>query len=143
MQAKMIAYDAATGEIVGICLTPPQLMAWQAQGLAAVDGPEDIALDTHRVVDGQVAAKIPVTLTADKLSIAADGQDQAVVTVSVGGESPPAAIVLLVADIEEEVALTDGVGAASPIVAESACAIVVRVADPITYLADPVTIEAA
>ena len=89
MQSKMIAYDPLTGEIRGVCLTPPQVMAWQAQGLAATDGPEEAGLDTHRVVEGQVAAKVEVQLMPDQSQIVADGQDQAVVTVTVPGQDPP------------------------------------------------------
>ncbi|MBU4565460.1 MAG: hypothetical protein KMY53_15685 [Desulfarculus sp.] len=94
MQSKMIAYDPLTGEIRGVCLTPPQVLAWQAQGLTAIDGPEEAGLDTHRVAEGQVVAKVQVELSPDQSQIVADGQDQAVVAVTVSGQEPPGSLEL-------------------------------------------------
>lgn len=142
MQSKIVAHDPATGEILGICLTPPQVTAWQAQGLSAVDGPEEVALDTHRVVEGQVVSKVAVELTPDQSQIVADGQNQAVVAVTVLGQDPPASLEVSVGSQSESVALTDGVGALSPISALTPCTVLVAVADPITYRCDPVSITA-
>ncbi len=142
MQSKMIAYDPLTGEIRGVCLTPPQLMAWQAQGLAALDGPEEVDLDTHRVVEGQVAAKTLVELTPDKSQIVADGQDQAVVAVSVLGQDPPASLEVSVGSQSETVALSEGVGSLSPISALTPCTVRVAVSDALAYRCDPVSIAA-
>ncbi|MFH2125101.1 MAG: hypothetical protein ABIK12_01200, partial [Pseudomonadota bacterium] len=97
MQPKTIAFDPLTGEIKGICLTQPQVMAWQQQGLDITDGADEVGLDTHRVVEGQVVAKTVVELIPDKAEITADGLDQAVVAVTVAAEEPPASIELLVA----------------------------------------------
>ncbi|MBU1156849.1 MAG: hypothetical protein KJ921_13415 [Proteobacteria bacterium] len=142
MQPKMIAYDPLTGEIRGVCLTPPQVMAWQAQGLAATDGPEEAGLDTHRVVGGQAVAKAVVELTPDKSEITADGEDQAVVAVTVLGEEPPDSLEVGVGSQSESVALVGGVGALSPISAVTPCTVLVAVADSITYRCEPVSITA-
>ena len=142
MQSKMIAYDPLTGEIRGVCLTPPQVLAWQAQGLAATDGPDEAGLDTHRVVEGQVTAKVEVELTPDQSQIVADGEDQAVVTVTVPGQDPPDSLELTVGSQSETVALVGGVGALSPISAVTPCTLLVGVSDTITYRCDPVSITA-
>ncbi len=133
MQAKMIAYAPTTGEIRGICLTQPQVIAWQPQGLAIVDGSEEVGLDTHRVVEGQAVAKTVVELVPDKEVITAGGADQAVVGVTVAGEEPPASIELLVAGAAQVVDLTAGAGQTPPITAPYPTTIEVRVADQLTY----------
>lgn len=142
MQSKMIAYDPLTGEIRGVCLTPPQVLAWQAQGLTAIDGPEEAGLDTHRVAEGQVVAKVEVELSPDQSQIVADGQDQAVVAVTVLGQDPPSSLELTVGSQSETVALVGGVGALSPISAVTPCTVLVAVADSITYRCEPVSIMA-
>ncbi|MBU1274084.1 MAG: hypothetical protein KJ720_01785 [Proteobacteria bacterium] len=142
MQPKMIAYDPLTGEIRGICLAPPQVMAWQAQGLNAIDGPDETNLDTHRVAEGQVVAKTVVELTPDKSEIIADGVDQAVVAVTVLGQDPPASLEIMVGNQSETVALAGGAGALSPVSALTPCTLQVAVADSITYRCDPVNIVA-
>lgn len=142
MQVKMIAYDPADGRIAGVCLTPPQIMAWQALGLSTCDGPEEVDLDTHRVVEGQAVAKTVVELTPDKSEITADGEDQAVVTVTVLDENPPASLEVNVGNQSESVALADGTGALSPISALTPCAVLVSLADSITYRCEPVSITA-
>ncbi|MFH2127652.1 MAG: hypothetical protein ABIK12_14140 [Pseudomonadota bacterium] len=134
MQPKMIAYDLATGEIKGVCLTPPQVMAWQVQGFAAVDGADEVDLATHRVVEGQVVAKTVVELITDKAEITADGLDQAVVAVTVAAAEPPASIEVLVAGAVQVVELTSGAGQLPPITAPFTTTIEVRVADQLTYL---------
>lgn len=142
MQSKIVAHDPLTGEIRGICLTPPQVMAWQAQGLSAIDGPDETSLDIHRVVDGQIVAKVEVELTPDKSQIVADGVDQAVVAVTVFGQDPPASLEVTVGNQSETVALVGGAGALSPISALTPCTLLVAVADSITYRCDPVNIAA-
>lgn len=142
MQSKMIAYDPLTGEIRGVCLTPPQVMAWQALGFQSVDGPDEVDMHTHRVVEGQVTAKVEVELTPDQSEITADGEDQAVVTVTVSGQDPPDSLEVTVGSQSENVALVDGVGALSPISATTPCTVLVGVSDTITYRCDPVSITA-
>ena len=142
MQPKMIAYDPATGEIIGICVTPPQVLAWQAQGLSTLDAAEEVEMETHWMQQGQVVTKTVVTLTPDKSEITADGEDQAVVTVTVSGENPPESLEVTVGDQSETVTLVDGVGALSPISATTSCAVLVSVTDSIAYISDPVIIQA-
>ncbi|MFH2125525.1 MAG: hypothetical protein ABIK12_03360 [Pseudomonadota bacterium] len=133
MQPKMIAFDPLTGEIKGICLTQPQVMAWQQQGLDITDGADEVGLDTHRVVAGQVVAKTVVELIPDKAEITADGLDQAVVAVTVAAEEPPASIELLVAGAAQVVELTAGAGQLPPITTPFTTTIEVRVADQLAY----------
>lgn len=142
MHPKMIAYNPATGEIVGLCVTPPQVMAWQAQGLSTGDAASEVELDTHYVSEGQVRPKTVVSLTPDKGEIIVDGEDQAVVGVSLDAPEPPASIELLVGGQSEVVALLGGVGALSPVVAATPCSIEVRLADEVAYVATPVIIQA-
>lgn len=134
MQSKMIAFDPLTGEIKGICLTQPQLMSWQTQGLDITDGADEVDLVTHRVVEGQVVAKTVVELSPDKAEIVAGGEDQAVVTVTVAGEEPPASIEVLVAGASQVVELAAGTGQVPPITAPYPTTIEVRVADQVAYL---------
>jgi DNA/RNA endonuclease YhcR with UshA esterase domain len=137
------AYDAATGDLRGVCAgpSPSQVSAWEAQGLTVIDGP---ALDRnlYNYLGGDLTAKIEVSLTPDVSSIDADGVDQAVVAVSVAGEEPPASIELLVAGTAETVNLTNGQGTLDPISAETPCTVQVALADTITYRGEPVEIEA-
>ncbi|MBU4278168.1 hypothetical protein KKG48_04205 [Patescibacteria group bacterium] len=134
MQSKMIAYDPLTGEIRGICLTQPQVMAWQTQGLDITDGADEVDLATHRVMEGQVVAKTVVELVPDKSEFIAGGEEQAVVTVAVAGEEPPASIEVLVADAVQVVDLAAGFGQTLPITAPLPTTIEVRVADQLVYL---------
>lgn len=134
MQSKMVAYDPISGEIRGVCLTQPQVMVWQTQGLNITDGAEDVGLTTHRVVEGQVVAKTVVELIPDKTVITADGLDQAVVAVTVAAAEPPASIEVLVAGAVQVVELTAGVGQLPPITAPFTTTIEVRVADQLAYL---------
>lgn len=133
MQSKMIAFDPLTGEIKGICLTQPQVMAWQTQGLDITDGADEVDLATHRVVEGQVVAKTVVDLLPDKAVITAGETDQAVVAVTVASEEPPASIEVLVAGATLEVELTAGAGQTPPITAPYPTTIEVRVADQVAY----------
>lgn len=142
MQSKIVAHDPATGEILGICLTPPQVITWQAQGLDSIDAPEEVGLDTHRVVLGQAVAKVEVELIADQSEIIADGEDQAVVAVTVLGQDPPESLEVTVGSQSETVSLVGGVGAVSPITALTPATVLVSVADSITYRCDPVSITA-
>ncbi len=142
MQPKMIAFDPLTGEIKGICLTQPQVMAWQTQGLDIMDGADEVDLFTHRVAEGQVVAKQVVELVPDKAVITAGGTDQAVVGVTVvgdfgdgeGAEIPPESIELLVAGAVQVVELAAGLGQTLPITAPLPTTIEVRVADQVAYL---------
>lgn len=123
-----------TGEIGAIFAGPSPEMVdhYVSQGYTVVEG-QEINRENYYYKDGVLTPKVQVTLTPDKATIAADGEDQAVVAVVVAGESPPASIVILVGECEEEVALTNGQGTLDPIIATSPCVIVPRVKDQITY----------
>ncbi|MCB2192968.1 MAG: hypothetical protein KQI62_15460 [Deltaproteobacteria bacterium] len=142
MQSKIIAYEPLTGEIRGVCLTPPQVLAWQSLGLSTLDGPDEAALASHRVVEGQVVVKVAVELIPDQSEITADGEDQAVVAVMVSSEDPPASLELTVGSQSETVALVGGAGALSPITATTPCTVLVGVTDSIAYQCEPVSITA-
>ncbi len=135
------AYDPATGEIINSCRGPAPA-AWEASGLTVVAGTSNESSNTHNYLGGALTPKIAVSLIADQSEILADGQDQAVVSVSVAGGEPPASIELMVGGQSEVVSLTEGAGAASPISAVTPCAVLVRVADAITFRAGPVIIRA-
>lgn len=94
----------------------------------------------HRAIEqwrarGGVVTLIPsAVLSADKFTIAADGIDQAVVSVAVAGADPlPASIDIEVGGLVESVALAGGAGQLPPITAETAGDIQVRAADPDAY----------
>ena len=137
------AYDPTTGNFAGICTSPSpgQVAAWQALGLTVVEGPS-VSIAAHNYLGDELTAKVEVSLTPDQTSIDADGVDQAVVTISVAGETPPASIDLLVAGSLETLNLTSGQGALDPITAETPCTVEVAISDTITYRGEPVEIEA-
>lgn len=116
--------------------------AWQlvkdnrGRAYCAVTGEREVIqlLEVDKPTDGVWEEdQVQVSLTQDKAEISADGTDQAVVSVAVDGESPPASIVILVGDMEETVELTDGKGSLPAVIAMGPCAITIRVKDQITY----------
>ncbi|MCF8034661.1 MAG: hypothetical protein K9K66_04480 [Desulfarculaceae bacterium] len=138
-----LAYDPATGEIVGAVKDSPEWAANKAAKGFSVLRTERMADPVgDYVLNGEMKPKVLVTFTPDKALITADGAEQAVVSVSVAGESPPESIAVLVGDIEQEVALSGGQGQTKPIAATTPCTIEIDVADPITYRAEPVEVEA-
>ncbi|MCB2227256.1 MAG: hypothetical protein KQH53_11315 [Desulfarculaceae bacterium] len=153
----MHAFDAATGRLMGLCpasapdpgrSAPTQEEAWEAAGLSLATGASQdadglaVSPESHNYLGGELSAKTLVLLSPDKSEIAADGQDQAVVSVSVDAPEPPASIELTVGGQSEVVALLGGVGALSPIAAATPCFIEVRLADEVAYAATPVIIKA-
>ncbi len=137
------AYDPNSGAFNGICISPSpaQVAAWEAQGLTVVDGPP-LDRELYNYLGGALSTKVEVTLSPDQTNIEADGVDEALVTVSVAGEAPPASIELLVAGTAETVTLTNGEGHLTPISAETPCTVEVTLSDTITYRGEPVEIEA-
>ena len=153
----MHAFDPASGRLMGLCAAssqdpgrnaPTQEEAWEAAGLSLAPGASQdaagaaVSPETHNYLGGELAAKALVTLAPDKEVIAADGADQAVVSLSVDVPQPPESIELLVNGQSEVVALLGGMGALSPIAAATPCFIEVRVADEVAYLATPAIIQA-
>jgi hypothetical protein len=77
--------------------------------------------------------QLQVTLTPDKAVIAANGIDQALVSVQVGGEPVPENISIEVDGVAVTVALTNGQGQLAPIVSPVGHVFTVRVVDKATY----------
>ncbi len=140
----MHAYDPMSKELKGACdgAQPEQSAVWQAQGLTVVAG-SLVPLEDYNYLGDALTAKTAVSFAADKTGIAADGLDQALVTVSVAGETPPASIEVLVGDTVESLALSAGEGTLDPISAETPCSIVVGPADTVAFKGGPLVIEAA
>ena len=142
---RIHGYNPTTGEFTDQADYPSPIIAaqWEAAGRVLVEySGLDINRANYNYKGGVLTLKIEVSITVDKASIDADGVDQAVVTVSVAGEEPPASIDLLVAGTLETVNLTGGQGALDPITAETPCTVQVELADTITYRGEPVEIEA-
>ena len=90
---------------------------------------------------GVIEPEFQVSLTPDKNPIAADGVDEAVISVTWldSTQAAPASVMVDVAGESEEVTLSAGAGSLSPIAAGSACGIKVSAPD---YRAAPITITA-
>ncbi|MCF8033949.1 MAG: hypothetical protein K9K66_14175 [Desulfarculaceae bacterium] len=138
-----LAYDPASGEIVGAVQDSPEWAGNKAaMGFTVLETPMMAEIAGSYVADGAVTPKTGVALAPDKSQILADGLDQAVVSVTVEGPQPPASIELLVGGQSEVVALSSGGGSLSPVSALTPCRVVVQLADGITFRAEPVIIEA-
>lgn len=150
------AYDPATGDLRGVCQgpSPEQAADWQAKGLTVLLGPA-VSRERYNYLGGELTAKLLLTLTADRAVIAADGQDQAVVTVtaaSTGWSDPeppaepeplyPASVAVAVDGVGQEVALTQGQGTLAVAAAQPG-RLSVRAADQVAaYDAGGLEIEA-
>ena len=130
------AYNLVTGEFTdrAAIYNDTWTDRMEALGLTVVqhEGLEGDRED-YNYLGGVLTLKIAVSLIPDKAEIAADGEDQAVVAVQVGGQSPPASIDIEVDRVSSTVTLTDGVGSVPPITSPIEHAFEVRVSDPITY----------
>jgi hypothetical protein len=130
-------YDSTTGEFLfcGHDPEPDEAARLEALGQILVEAPgwgSEDRKDYH-YKDGALTPKAIVTFTPDKAEIAAGGEDQAVVSVQVSGDSPPASIMIEVDGLAVEVALADGQGQLPPIISPLAHTFSIRVADQVTY----------
>lgn len=137
--AYFVFVDKTTGHVQG--LNGPDLDQWpeadfqrfERDDLHDWQGTGDLA-ERFRVDGGElVGPNTLVSLSADKTSITADETDQAVVSVSVSGDTPPASIDIEVAGLSETVSLSKGQGRLPPITASTVGRIAVRVVDQEAY----------
>lgn len=140
-----VNYDPSTGKIHGSFRAEGNEHLrgeYLAVGQGVLGSEEAIDAGLYHAKGAVLTQKTEVELTVDKAEISADGVDQAVVTVSVTGEEPPASIDLLVAGSLETLNMSGGQGALDPITAETPCTVQVALVDTITYRGQPVEIEA-
>jgi hypothetical protein len=79
MNHSFVLYRASDGVVVGHGSAPD---AWSltANGIEAIPGPADLEVNGWRVVDGELVARLPVPVTVSAPVIAADGEDQCVLS---------------------------------------------------------------
>jgi hypothetical protein len=107
---NVVALDATLrasvgAKIIGVSTYGPDrpISVWLDDSATAGD---------EATVTSLTAAHDPVFLSADKVTIAADGEDEAIITVE-APKSGAASVTLLVADTPVPVTLTNGVGTVS------------------------------
>lgn len=128
-------FDQTTGEIITRIASCPEHEAyWTNQGYSVLEDTDKAGgCDTHRVVGGVLTLKFLVVLAPDKMVIAADDTDVAVVAVQVAGEAPPVSMEIEVDGVPATVTLVGGQGQLPPITSPVEHVFEVRAADQITY----------